>query len=91
MEEIIIKQISKEQIEELKIGDWPIWTKEISEFGWEYDDSTEECFIIEGELIITIKNNIYTIKVGDFVQFSPRLKCRWKIIQPIKKHYNFKP
>ncbi len=33
---------SKEQLEELGVTGWPIWTKEASQFPWSYDAS-ETC------------------------------------------------
>ncbi|HIA31193.1 MAG TPA: DUF861 domain-containing protein [Candidatus Marinimicrobia bacterium] len=26
---------------------------------------------------------------GDFVVFPKGLKCRWKVMKPVRKHYNF--
>jgi len=73
----------------MKVESWPIWTKEVSEFDWFYEN-TEECLIIEGEVDVFVENKKYSIKPGDFVTFKKGLSCRWEIKSPIKKHYNFK-
>jgi uncharacterized cupin superfamily protein len=88
-EKIQIKKLSKEEFENLKIKDWPIWEKEASEFPWEYDE-TEKCYIIEGEAEITTEDGKkFKIKKDDFVIFQKGLKCNWKIIKDIKKYYSF--
>jgi uncharacterized cupin superfamily protein len=72
------------------INSWPIWEKEISEFPWEYD-MEETCFILEGEAVITPeKGPSVTIKQGDLVTFPRGMKCRWRITEPIRKHYDFR-
>ncbi|MBC8214483.1 MAG: cupin domain-containing protein [Candidatus Marinimicrobia bacterium] len=85
----IIKQIlSEDEIKSQDIYNWPIWTCDISEFDWEYDDR-ESCLIIEGEVEVTTDIEVVKFGVGDFIIFPKGLKCRWKVIQPIRKHYNF--
>jgi len=43
MAEIKVKKaLTEEQLKELGVFGWPIWTKESSEFAWSYDD-TETC------------------------------------------------
>ena len=37
MNNIIIKQLSNDEIENMGIINWPIWTSEVSEFPWKYD------------------------------------------------------
>ena len=86
---IKIKQPSEKEIEELGIKNWPIWTKEISEFNWFYDER-EICYFLEGEVEVeTEGGEIYTIKKGDLVEFPKGLKCRWKVKSSVKKHYKF--
>ena len=50
--EVIIKQLSEVEKADLKISTWSIWTKEVSQFDWEYF-GTEECLILEGEVVVT--------------------------------------
>lgn len=90
-EEMMIKveKISEERKKELNINSWPIWTKEVSNFDWYYDD-TEVCYILEGRVIVTTPDGEEVeIKSGDFVTFEKGLSCHWNVIEPIKKHYNF--
>lgn len=84
---IDIHKATQNEIETSK--SWPIWTKEISEFDYSYDQ-TEQCMILEGEVDIKVNDNkIYSFKSGDFVTFPKGLKCKWIIKQPVKKHYKF--
>lgn len=89
MSKVIIEKLSKEQQIARGINKWPIWEKEISEFDWFYD-SEEECQILEGKVVVETTEGNFTIQAGDFVTFKEGLKCRWKISEPIRKHYNFK-
>lgn len=85
---IEIKKISKEEIKKMGIENWPIWTKEVSEFDWYYD-SKEMCYFIDGEVMVKTENGDYEIKQGDFVIFPKGLKCKWIVKKPVKKHYSF--
>ena len=68
---------------------WPIWSCEISEFDWKYDDE-EHCFIIDGSVTVKTADEIVEINAGDYVVFPKNLQCTWKVHEPIKKHYSFK-
>ncbi len=88
--EIKIEKLDKKTLEERKIENWPIWEKGVSSFDWYYDD-TEECYILEGRVIVETKDGRKVeIKKGDFVTFPKGLSCRWDIKEPIRKHYNFR-
>lgn len=79
----------KNQLEQLGVFDWPIWTKEISEFPWYYD-SAETCYFLEGEVIVsTVDGRQVHIGRGDLVTFPAGLRCTWNVIQPVRKHYIF--
>ncbi len=81
--------VTPAKLDVLYVDDWPVWTKEVSEFDWEYDQ-TETCYLVEGEAIITPETgDAVTIVAGDLVTFPKGLKCRWKITQPVEKHYRF--
>ncbi len=41
-----------ERLKTLDVDRWPIWTKEVSEFPWSYDEC-ETCLILEGEVTVT--------------------------------------
>lgn len=76
-------------LEQQKVFQWPIWTKEISQFPWIYDDQ-EKCYFLEGEVTVTPDGgNPLTVKKGDFVIFPAGMKCTWNISSAVKKHYNF--
>ena len=40
---------------------------------------------------VEVSGNFETVKFGvdDYVVFPRGLKCRWKVIKPVKKHYSF--
>lgn len=88
MPKVIIRQLSKNEVEEIGIKSWPIWEKEVSSFDWTYDED-EQCYIIEGEFIVETDDGKYNIKSGDFVTFQRGLSCVWDIKKPVKKYYNF--
>jgi uncharacterized protein len=84
-----IEQLPEQEIEARRIRKWPIWEKEVSEFDWFYD-SQEQCLFLEGKVTIkTDSGNEYHIGKGDFVTFPKGLSCVWKVIEPVRKHYQF--
>jgi len=83
--------VKKPTKEEIKIAElWPTWSKEPSEFEWEYAE-TETCYILKGEASVSSNNGEEraSFGAGDWVVFEKGLKCVWKIEKTIKKHYNF--
>ena len=88
MNNIIIKQLSNDEIENMGIINWPIWTSEVSEFPWKYDVE-ESCLILEGEVYVTAGSESVEIKSGDFVIFPKGLACVWQVTKSIRKHYQF--
>ncbi len=81
--------VTPAKLDVLYVDDWPTWSKDISEFSWEYDRS-ETCYIVAGEATITPDNGeAVTISSGDLVTFPKGLRCVWKILSPIEKHYRF--
>jgi len=85
----IESQPSQSQLEELGVFKWPIWTKEISEFPWTYDEK-ETCYFLAGEVIVTPDGG-EAVKMGkgDLVTFAAGMSCTWKILKNVKKHYHF--
>jgi len=68
---------------------WPIWTKEVSEFPWEYDQP-ETCLILEGDVTVTnAAGESFNFGAGDWVVFPQGMACTWKINKNVRKHYNF--
>jgi uncharacterized cupin superfamily protein len=86
---IKVEKPSEKNLLDLGVKSWPVWTKEVSEFPWEYDEK-ETCYILEGEVIVTPDNGSpVSFGKGDLVVFNEGLKCRWKIIKAVRKHYKF--
>ena len=85
---IEVRTINDGEIVEKDVFKWPIWSCEVSEFDWEYSER-ESCLLLEGE--VEVSGNFETVKfgVGDYVVFPRGLKCRWKIIKHVRKHYSF--
>ncbi len=83
------RQPSQERLQELGVSDWPIWTKEASEFPWTYGDQ-ETCYFLGGDVVVTPDGGEpVEIGKGDFVTFPSGMSCTWKIRQEVKKHYRF--
>ena len=88
MAAVTIEKPGTEDVESRGIKSWPVWTKEVSRFDWHYD-STEECYILEGEIEVLAEGKTYSIKPGDFVTFRQGLDCVWDIKKAVRKHYRF--
>ncbi|MFN3305678.1 MAG: cupin domain-containing protein [Candidatus Kapaibacteriota bacterium] len=88
MSQIKIKKLTDEEINEKGIWNWPIWEKEISTFDWYYDE-TEQCYFLEGKVIVKTSSGNYEIGKGDFVTFPAGLSCVWQVVEPVRKHYRF--
>ena len=85
---IEIIKLSESKITEKNILQWPIWTCEVSEFNWEYSDE-EACLLLEGKVEVSSEFETVGFSAGDYVVFPKGLKCRWKVIRPVRKHYSF--
>ena len=85
---IAIKKLSDKEITSQNIQGWPIWSCEVSEFDWEYSER-ESCLLLEGEVEVSGDFESVKFGVGDYVVFPRGLKCRWKVIKPVRKHYSF--
>ncbi len=90
MSEIKVEHnVSEEQLKEKGILDWPIWTKEQSEFPWSYD-SSETCYFLEGDVVVTPEGGEpVEMGKGDLVTFPKGMSCTWKIRKDVRKHYSF--
>lgn len=85
----IDRQASSERLQELGVYSWPIWTKEVSEFPWTYGEQ-ETCYLLAGEVIVTPDGGEpVQFGQGDLVTFPAGMSCTWKILQDVKKHYQF--
>lgn len=78
-----------DRLKTLGVKSWPIWTKEVSEFPWFYDEQ-EICYFLEGEVeVVPAEGEPVKIQTGDLVTFPQGLQCTWKVLKPVKKHYHF--
>ena len=85
---IQINKLTEDEIAKKEVLSWPIWTCDISEFNWEYSER-ESCLVLEGEVEISGEFKTLKFGAGDYVVFPKGLKCRWKVIKPVRKHYSF--
>lgn len=84
-----VKKPSPQELAALDVFNWPVWSREKSEFDWFYD-STETCYILEGRASVrALDGSGIEFGPGDLVVFKKGLKCRWKIADNIRKHYRF--
>jgi len=89
MEIKVIRGPGKDELDKLGVSDWPIWTKEVSEFPWRYDEP-ETCYFLEGEVVVTPDGgDPTTVAKGDLVTFPKGMSCTWKVRKNVKKHYRF--
>ena len=85
----IESQPSQSKLEDLGVFNWPIWTKEVSEFSWTYDEK-ETCYFLAGEVIVTPDGG-QPVKMGkgDLVTFAEGMSCTWKITKEVNQNYHF--
>jgi len=80
---------SPAKLDVMGVYDWPIWTKEVSSFPWQYDKQ-EKCYLLEGDVIVTPDGGEPVhIQEGDLVTFPAGLSCTWEIREDVEKHYEF--
>ena len=86
---IDIKKATAEDLKNLGVSSWSSWSCDVSEFDWEYD-CDERCYIQEGKVIVTTAGGEEVeINKGDLVLFPKGLKCRWQVVEPVRKVYRF--
>jgi hypothetical protein len=85
---IIVTRPSEDDLSELGIKNWPIWTCEISRFDWSYDQK-ETCYLLEGDVTVKAGDVEVRFGEGDLVVFPEGLQCVWDVHAPVKKHYKF--
>ncbi len=90
MKKIEIRRNPDEKtLESAGVFQWPVWTKEVSEFPWTYD-AAETCYFLEGEVTVTPEDGEpVLVGKGDLVTFPQGMSCTWKIVKNVKKHYRF--
>ena len=85
----IKSQPTQAELERLGVFNWSIWSKEISEFPWTYDEA-ETCYFLAGDVVVTPDGGEpVAMGQGDLVTFPAGMSCTWKIKQAVRKHYQF--
>jgi len=83
------RKAGENRLRELGVRDWPVWSKEASEFPWHYDED-ETCYFLEGEVTVIPEGEGPVIMgKGDLVTFPRGMSCTWKITRDVRKHYRF--
>ena len=81
--------LTREELEQCGVFDWPVWERGVSRFEWSYDEA-ESCYLLEGEVKVTPRGGPpVRIVAGDYVTFAAGLDCVWDIRVPVRKHYAF--
>lgn len=86
MAHITVTKPSQHALEELGVGNWPIWTCGVSKFDWHYDDR-ETCYLLEGRVTVTAGEQTVSFGPGDLVVFPQGTDCTWNVSVPVRKHY----
>jgi uncharacterized protein len=83
-------EVRKPTAEEIQLAkSWPIWSKEPSQFPWQYAER-ETCLILSGQAHVTsVDGATIEFGAGDWVVFPSGLDCTWTVQETIRKHYNF--
>lgn len=80
---------ARERLAALGVFDWSIWTKEVSDFPWRYEES-ETCYFLDGDVTVTPEGGApVRMGRGDLVTFPAGMACRWEVHAPVRKHYAF--
>ncbi len=80
---------SREKLDSMGVFSWPIWEKGASLFSWTYDER-ETCYLMEGSVtVIPAEGEPVEIKAGDLATFPQGLRCQWRVLSPVRKHYSF--
>jgi uncharacterized cupin superfamily protein len=78
-----------EQLEQLGVAGWPIWSCGVSRFPWTYHEQ-ETCLLLEGDVTVTPEGGeAVCFGAGDLVVFAAGLSCSWDVHAPVRKHYRF--
>ncbi len=85
---VMVEKPTEQKLKDLGVRSWPIWTREISTFDWQYDEK-EICLFLEGEVTVKTPSGPVSFGQGDLVTFPEGLKCTWQVTKPVRKHYKF--
>ena len=85
----VVHNPSADQLRQLGVADWPIWSCGVSTFPWTYDEQ-ETCMLLEGDVTVTPEGGEpVRFGAGDLVTFAAGLSCSWDVHAPVRKHYRF--
>jgi uncharacterized cupin superfamily protein len=85
----VVHNPSADQLRQLGVADWPIWSCGVSTFPWTYD-AQETCLLLEGDVTVTPEvGEPVRFGAGDLVTFGAGLSCSWDVHAPVRKHYRF--
>jgi hypothetical protein len=85
----VVRNPAKEKLDKLGVSSWPIWEKEVSTFGWSYDED-ETCYLLAGKVRVEPDGGkAVEFGAGDLVTFPKGTSCIWKISIAVRKHYRF--
>jgi uncharacterized cupin superfamily protein len=85
----VVHNPSADQLRQLGVADWPIWSCGVSTFPWIYDEQ-ETCLLLEGDVTVTPDGDEpVRFGAGDLVTFAAGLSCSWDVHAPVRKHYRF--
>ena len=86
-EKVTIKKPTPEELEKRQVFSGPTWEKEVSEFDWYYPED-ETFYVVEGEVEVELDDGqVVRFGKGDLVTFKKGVRCRWRVLKPIRKHY----
>jgi uncharacterized cupin superfamily protein len=84
---MVEQQPSQKCLDRLGVSSWPVWSCEVSEFSWHYEQR-EVCYLLEGEVVVTGDEGASVdIAAGDLVSFPAGLACKWTVLKPVRKQY----
>jgi len=88
--QIKVEKPDAAKLASLGVTRWPIWSKEVSSFPWDYS-SQEIAYILEGQVTVTPVGggDPVSFGAGDLVTFPAGLSCVWDVKQALRKHYQF--
>jgi len=85
----VVHNPSADQLQQLGVADWPIWSCGVSTFPWTYDEQ-ETCLLLEGDVTVTPDGGEpVRFGAGDLVTFAAGLSCSWDVHAAVRKHYRF--
>jgi uncharacterized cupin superfamily protein len=85
---IVVRKPSQEELKALGVFNWPVWSCPPSTFDWSYSEK-ETCFLLEGRVTVKTPEGEVEMGSGDLVVFPTGLSCTWKVLEKVRKHYNF--